>query len=448
MTNTAQVLMSGGKLTSRKMFFALAVICTLTSVAVPRAQAQTFSVLHTFTGETDGANPMAGVTLDEEGHLYGTTYFGGTHDCGVVFKLSHQGSGWVLTSLYSFAGNTLNDGCEPAQRVIFGPDGRLYGTTFVGGVNMNLGLGTIFRLSPPATACKSVSCPWTETVLHSFTGTNGGSQLDGAYPIGGDLTFNAADTIYGTTTQGGSQAGGYCQNQGCGTVYELNPNNLNESVIYDFGAGSLATPYGGVVRDSANNLYGTASAGGIAWGAVYELTQNNDGVWSQNTIYNFQDLADGAYPIAGLWLDGSGRLYGASSQGSFDGGGEAFELSPSGGGWTFNNVHGFDSGPEANLTMDASGNLYGTAYRSGGCGAVFKLTPNNGGFTYTALHVFSCGSDGSGPISNVVMDSAGNLYGTTSGGGLAGGCFAGEGCGVVWEIAGVGAADLAQPISR
>jgi hypothetical protein len=85
-----------------------------------------------------------------------------------------------------------------------------------------------------------------------------------------------------------------------------------------------------------------------------------------------------------------------------------FDLSPSGGGWTFNNIHGFgDGGPEANLTMDVSGNLYGTAYRSGSCGAVFKLTPNNGGFVYTALHVFSCGSDGSGPISNVVMDSAG-----------------------------------------
>jgi hypothetical protein len=169
------------------------------------------------------------------------------------------------------------------------------------------------------------------------------------------------------------------------------------------------------------------------------LTQNNNGVWSQNVIYKFQDLADGAYPIAGLWLDGSGKLYGATPTGSFDGGGEVFDLSPSGGGWTFNNIHGFgDGGPEANLTMDASGNLYGTAYRSGSCGAVFKLTPNNGGFVYTALHVFSCGSDGSGPISNVVMDSAGNLYGTTTQGGLAGGCFGGYGCGVVWEIAGVG----------
>ena len=144
---------------------ALAIIFVLAPVATPAAQAQTFTVIHLFTGGGDGSYPKAGLTMDAAGNLYGTTYSGGGGN-GVVFKLRNSGSGWVLTPLYSFAGG--NDGADPYGRVAIAQDGTLYGTTNNGGGSdrMGYGCGTVFHLKPSPSAPKSALAPWNETVLY------------------------------------------------------------------------------------------------------------------------------------------------------------------------------------------------------------------------------------------------------------------------------------------
>ena len=158
-------------------------------------------------------------------------------------------------------------------------------------------------------------------------------------------------------------------------------------------------------------------------------------------FYSFQSGNDGGYPVAGLIFDQSGNLYGATSDGGSGGGGTFFDLTFSNGIWTLNTLYSFTGiagnqcGPWGTLVMDGAGNLYGTTLCDGAknAGSVFKLTLSSGKWTYTSLHDFTGGSDGGNPISNVVFDANGNLYGTTYIGGLAGGC-GGTGCGVVWEI--------------
>ena len=138
----------------------LALAFATMSIVIPSAQAQTFTVLHTFTGGQDGATPKAGVTMDRAGNLYGTTYTGGG-GYGTVYRLKRSGSNWLFGPLYSFSGG--GDGANPSARVIFGSDGALYGTTEFGGT-----AGTVFKLQPAASACKTPLCLWTETVLHNF----------------------------------------------------------------------------------------------------------------------------------------------------------------------------------------------------------------------------------------------------------------------------------------
>src|SRR5580698_7580810 len=125
---------------------------------IPTARAQSFVTIHNFSG-SDGAVPEAGLSMDRAGNLYGTTSEGGntacTHGCGTVIKLAHKNDAWILTTLYSFSGS---DGANPEARVIIGPDGNLYGTTVTGGA---YGQGTVFKLTPPATICRAVSCPWS-----------------------------------------------------------------------------------------------------------------------------------------------------------------------------------------------------------------------------------------------------------------------------------------------
>ena len=168
----------------------LAIALAILTIA-PMAYAQTLSVLHTFTGGGDGGTPFAGLTIDEGGNFYGTTSAGGY---GTVFKLSHVGTGWILNTLYKFQGG--NDGGYPYARVVFGPDGLLYGTTSDYGISGEY--GTVFSLQPPASACRSVSCPWTKTVLYHFTGAGG----DGASPGYGDLAFDAEGDVAGTERLG------------------------------------------------------------------------------------------------------------------------------------------------------------------------------------------------------------------------------------------------------
>ncbi len=255
-----------------------------------------------------------------------------------------------------------------------------------------------------------------------------------------DLVFDRQRNIYGTTVGGGS---GSCSG-GCGTVYELSQNNgvWSSSILYSFPGYSPQefSPFGGVVFDQAGNLYGTAQGGPLNAGTVYKLTPNN-GSWSKSTIFVFDyGGSSGAEPDASLLIDSSGNLYGTTQAAGEGQNGTVFELTPSNGGWNFNLLYSFsgvgiNDGPQTPLTQDAAGNLYGTNYGGGplGYGNVFKLTHTNGSWAYTSLHDFD-GPDGRWPLSKVVIDAQGHLYGTTTFGGLQNpACIFGE-CGVVWEI--------------
>lgn len=400
------------------LFLVLAVAISL--MAAPAAQAQTFTVLHQFTGGVDGDQPEGGVTLDRAGNLYGSVSIGGTQHYGVVFKMSRSGSGWIFNPLYSF---TEQSASYPIGGVAFGPEGSLYGTT--SDDDGDFGAGTVFSLRPQASVCRTSLCSWTETTLYSFMGGSDGSD-PASTPI-----FDREGNLYATTA--GTPFGG-------GTVFELSPSGRGwtETVLHTFASGydAAALAGAGLVLDSSGNLYGTwyGTFDGN-YGSVFELTPFNGG-WSYTDLYDFTGGPDGAYPLCTLIMDQSGNLYGTTSGGGNNSRGTVFEMSPSNGGWTFNTIYTFQSGNSgsyAGLVMDAAGNLYGTQNTGGAhnVGNIFELSPSNGGWIYTDLHDFT-GGDGRFPDTALARDGNGNLYGTTPEGGT--GCSLTGGCGVVFEI--------------
>jgi uncharacterized repeat protein (TIGR03803 family) len=379
------------------------------------AQAQTFHVIHSFSGGQDGGNPYTGLTIDAGGNFYGTAFSGGSSGFGTVFSLTSSGSGWLVNPLHSFAGG--NDGAGPVARLVIGPDGALYGSTSAGGgancvnYNGNAGCGIVYELRPPLRSPASAIAYWNSNILYRFSGS------DGAYPEG-DLTFDQAGNIYGTTINGGSA--------GWGVVYSLSPSGggWTQKLLYQVqnnGDGQYA--WGGVTFDASGNLYGVFSQGGPGgYGALYKLTPSGHS-WTESTVHGFTFHGnDGATPEGGLIRDAAGNLYGTTVHDS-TGGGTIFKLTPSGGNWSFDFLYGLtggiDLGPYDKLVMDGAGNLYGTTFADGqyGYGSVFKLTHSGNGWTYTTLHDFTNGSDGSNPMCALVVDSSGNLYGTASGGG-------------------------------
>jgi uncharacterized repeat protein (TIGR03803 family) len=400
-------------------------------ILVLPTQAQTFNVIHSFTGGFDGGNPFGSLTMDAAGNLYGTACGASCalsgESAGTVFKLSKRGSGWVFTTLYAFHGTA--DGAGPSGRVIIGPDGALYGTTVTGGINSTgcgwsdrfAGCGIVFQLTAPDQVQANVFGGWNETVLYSF---RGGS--DGAFPELVDLTFDAAGNMYGTTNQGGRD--------GRGTVFQLTPSatGWKETLIYDFGNGIY--PLGGVVFDGAGNLYGTTLAGGGggrcdygSCGSVFELIPSESG-WTEKTLYSFQGGSDGGNPVGGVMLVG-GTVIVAASWGGAHGGGTALRVGNDLFSYSFtgNSNRWPYPGPWAKLVGNAT-NLYGTTLRDGAyeMGSVFNLS-GCAGWGYTSLHDFTGGHDGAYPVSSVVFDADGNLFGTTSSGGA-------HGFGVVFEI--------------
>ncbi len=441
---------------------ALTLLCGMAIIATQPAQAQTFAVIHTFSG-IDGANPVAGLTIDARGRLYGTTQDGGHRNsfcpqqgCGTAFRLAAQDGGWTLTPLHQFEGPS--DGATPMARPVFGPNGLLYGTTDAGGAQFceGPGCGTAYSLRPGPGGpggCTTALCPWLESVVYSFGGieaicegfqdwsarpTNNpkrpGELVLGSCPTFGELTFDHAGNIYGTVP--------CCH----GAVYELSPGGTPTALYYFTGGDDGDNPQSGVIFDSAGNLYGTTEGGGTGGcGTVYELSPSGSG-WMEKVLYNFQcGSSDGQSPIGGLIFDAAGNLYGTTNFGGANNGGTVFELSPSGGGnWTFHLLYSLRYngtldfliyGPTGTLAMDSSGSLYGTTVMDGAFagGSVFKLTPSTGGWIYTSLHDFQGGSDGGNSFGNVVLDASGNVYGTAGVGGLSDGCE-GLGCGVVWKI--------------
>ncbi len=400
----------------------LAYMASTFALLTALAQAQTFTVLHTLNGGSDGSDPVNGLAIDRAGNLYGTAYTGGLpncpvspYGCGTVFKLSPHGSGWTFSVIYSFTG--VSDGWEP-QTIAVGPDGSLYGTTYLGGSIPNCppwGCGTVFRLQPPPTFCRSVSCPWIKTTLFEFGGGFGGSNLSQT------LSFDQAGDIYGTTANGGQN--------GAGTVWELVHSNGGwiYHVLYNLELFGGET-YWGVVPDAAGNLWGTGYGGHLQCndpyqpvfcGMIWELTPSGSG-WNLNTAYDFT-AAGGGLPSSAFTFDQAGNIYGTLCDNGPAGNGGVFQFNPSSGAYNLiyaapGNVDD-PNGPQGAPAMDQAGNLYAADPYNGayGAGYVFKLTPMNGSWIYTDLHDFAGGSDRWAPYGPLAVDANGNVYGANSG---------------------------------
>jgi uncharacterized repeat protein (TIGR03803 family) len=325
--------------------------------------------------------------------------------------------------VYSFQCDPDGDGATPEGDLIADSAGNLYGTTSFGGI---YGYGTVFK----------VSANGTETLLHSFAGP----PTDGRVPSAG-LVMDSAENLYGTTTRGGAHDGG--------TVFEISAQGL-ESILYSFTNGKdEGDPVGSLMLDSNGNLYGTTTGQddpGIYYGTVFKLSASGR-ITELHTFAGPPD--DGALPQSGLIHDSAGNLYGTTVLGGAYEDGTVFELSRAGTESIFYSFTGGSDGdaPSANLLRDAAGNLYGTASAGGdtggiceffGCGTVFELSPNG---EVTGLYSFTGGADGAFPLSDLLMDSKGDLYSTTIAGGSSPSVCSTEdyqGCGVVFELTATG----------
>jgi uncharacterized repeat protein (TIGR03803 family) len=263
---------------------------------------------------SDGSNPIGGLVRDNQGNLYGATYFGGgttscNNGCGTVFELSPGLAGWTETILYRFTGNS--DGNYPYSTLTLAKDGTLYGTTYGG--NATSSLGTVYRLSPTSAGS------WTLTTLHAFT-----DSPDGSYPEG-PVEIDSLGRLYGTTSHGGAY--------GYGSVYQLTcrSNNCRISILHDFNSADGAFPsWVALIADSAGDLYGTTENGGVNnTGTVWKLTYSpTTKTFSEQVLYSFgpQQSTDGNYPWTGVTMGADGRLYGTTSQGGPNNYGTIFAL--------------------------------------------------------------------------------------------------------------------------
>jgi len=345
----------------------------------------TESVLYSFTGGSDGGTPFAGVRFDTSGNLYGTTQDGGDFSAGIVFQLvPNSGGTWTENVLYSFADGS--GGPYFTSGVIVDAAGALYGTTSAGGTQ---GLGVVYKLTPNSDGT------WTYGVLHNFMGGK-----DGSYPLYGDLTFDTAGNLYGTTGGGGSNCNGP-DGAGCGVIFELVSNgdgSWKEKVLFRFNNGQYQ-PMGPLVVDPAGHLFGTLIGWNGNYGNVFKLTHSPKGTWTERVLYTFVGNQDGAYPGAGVVLNKSGSLFGTTFYGQdLDWHvccpGQVFELVRNPYGWAKGAVHRFQGGTgdglnsRAGLVFDAKGNLYGTTCDGGvgtetgceasnpaGAGVVFEISP-------------------------------------------------------------------------
>jgi uncharacterized repeat protein (TIGR03803 family) len=397
------------KICSGNLLRALVAAVAFSSLSLG-AYAQTFKVLYTFTNVSNGFFPTGTLALDGNGNLFGTTQAGGNTSCnnnfmpgcGLVFKVDSSGKETVL---HKFTGS---DGANPVAGPILDSAGNLYGTTSVGGPNSG---GTVYK----------VTSSGAESVLYGF---NSNDQANGVYPIGPVLR-DSTGNLYGTTSGGGA-----------GTVFKLDTSNKLTTLYVMAGAyddGGL--PYGALLRDSAGNLYGTDSSNGDnGGGTIFKV----DPKGTETVIYAFKNINDGSQPWAGLLLKG-GRAFGTTygDQNHF---GTVYSVTPAGVVTTIYSFKGgADGGRPAygTLVTDSAGNLYGTASQGGGvnnncpnssCGVVFELSPNGSNWTYKVLHTFTGGADGGEPLGGLTIDASGNLYGTAAFGGGA------TGLGTVFEV--------------
>ena len=324
--------------------------------------------------------------------------------------------------LASFSGT--GNGSRPQCILAMDSHGNLYGTTATGG-NFNAGL--VFKVTPHGGGV------WTEETIFNFD-----ALANGVGPTGG-VVLDSAGNVYGTTESGGAF--------GLGTAFELSPQSggtYTETVIHSFGgSGDGIFPAAQMIFDTAGNLYGTTLFGGAfgtgeeGGGTVFELSPQSGGTWSEEVLHSFASGSDGVQVAGGVAFDTAGNLYGATFVGGTHNDGIVYQLSPqTGGSWTETIVHNFEGGtgdgrlPESGVTLDAAGNVYGTTFGGGkySFGTVFELIPQGGGvWTLKGLHAFGNSPDGANPEGEVILDASGNVYGTTFDGGKNGVNFGGTG---------------------
>ncbi len=451
-------------------FVTVVILCALTSAA-NKSFAASESVLWSFGNNGDGieagAESDSGLVEDTAGNLYGTTLSGGANQRGVVFEVSPPliiGGAWTESVLWSFGSDS--DGAGPRSGLVIDKNGNLYGTTLLGGANNN---GTVFELLPPAMSGGA----WTESILWNF----GSSASDGKAPNAA-LTADGSGNLYGTNAGGGAF--------GKGTAFELSPSGgdgtWTEAILWSFGNGKDGSSPFRLLFGKSGNLFGTTSSGGThntpcqpnpcqfgkpctchPGGTAFELSPpaTPSGEWKESVLWDFGAGKDGNEPLAGLVADEEGNLYGTTKGGGLYGGlfgivkgsGTVFKLMPPakpGKKWTEKVIWNFGKSkqnppdgilPTGGLSIDAEGNLYGTSAFGGsdnesfgGGGIAFRLEPTiKGKWQETILWNFGkdnvgcCGPDGQTPSATMIMDTAGNLFGPTIGGGT-------NGEGVIFEI--------------
>ncbi|HEV2300754.1 MAG TPA: choice-of-anchor tandem repeat GloVer-containing protein [Stellaceae bacterium] len=419
-----------------KVLLALSAMFSLATIAAAAGQSRAadLKVLYDFCAEADcadGANPAAGLVADADGNLFGTTVNGGAYSEGTVFEIRKIGKGRYAradTILASFDGN---DGKYPFAGLIIDAEGNLFGTTAGGGATND---GTVFEVLKTAGGYAG-----TPTVLVSFD--NAG---DGAYPQAG-LAADADGNLFGTTFNGGAYGGG--------TVFEIAKTDAGYAdtpiVLYSFCAQTLCTdganPAAGLVADADSNLFGTTFSGGgpFGGGTVFEIVKSAGGYAAAPTTLVDFDYTDGMGSTAGLIADADGNLFGTTTGYGTTGppNGTAFEIAETGNGYaaapTVLTELRFAE-PSAGLIMDKAGNLYGTTYSGGkknvfdGVGTVFKITKTAGGYASLPTTLISfTRKRGKNPESTLIANNKGGLLGTTYAGGA-------HGLGTIFEVVGSG----------
>jgi uncharacterized repeat protein (TIGR03803 family) len=408
-----------GILNRAKRHHVIFALCAATAIgaALP-LPAQTFTTLQSFDG-TDGASPSATLVQGTDGYLYGTTYGGGDHrrNFGTVFKMTPAGT---LTTLYDFAPSSENH--TPYSGLVQATDGYFYGTTYAGGSDRTdcsayQGCGTVFKITPSGTL----------VTLYDFCSQITSECLDGDDPFAGLIQATDGD-LYGTTEGGGVN--------GKGTIFKITLGGTL-TTLYSFcsqaGCTDGAGPVGGLVQATNGDFYGTTGSGGAnpgtygtGDGTVFKITPGGTLV----TLYSFcsqSACTDGDGPLAGLIEAGSGDFYGTTTYGGANGQGTVFKITQGG---TLTTLYSFCSQAECtdgenphSALVEAAGNLYGTTEGGGGVnvgGTIFKITPSG---TLTTLYSFcphSGCTDGSYPLTGLIQATNGTLYGTTELGGADG----------------------------
>jgi uncharacterized repeat protein (TIGR03803 family) len=436
----------------RRMTRCILLVAAALAACGGAAGAYTYHVIYNFCERascSDGDDPQGGLVLDSAGNIYGTTVYGGRAGDGAAFELIRKSgkNRWKHELIYSFCSKFRNfaclDGSQPTGKLIVDAQGNLYGTTFRGGYQ-GTNYGTIFELLPGKGSLRS------SKTLHMFcqnihTCTDGGAPVSGLTYVGASagLPYDGVSTLYGTTLFG--------QNASQGSAFEIQRKGRSRwrlTAMHDFCPQPPVCPDGSSPRsdltaDGNGNVFGTADT------TAFEL-HRRAGSWKLAVLYNFCSLpgcSDGLNPSSGgLLEDGSGNLFGTTDAGGEAHGGccgTVFKLQPGDPTWQESVVYSFcslrncadGSDPLSTLMMDPSGNLFGTTSAGGGNnidknsvggGTVFRLSGSSLETLYSFCAQDNC-VDGEYPQAGLVMDASGNLFGTTTTGGK-------FGHGVVFEL--------------